>query len=83
MSCSRKVEVSHSSGFVAREFCDGTGYEERRKIARWRSARLSVDVIAEKLGHRRLTNFRGLKLTKFVDEEFSGPNVAHDDARAI
>jgi len=32
--------------------------DERRKITRWRSARLSVDVIAEKLGKLRSTSRR-------------------------
>lgn len=35
--------------------------DERRKIARWRMAGLSVDVIAEKLGRHRSTIFRELK----------------------
>lgn len=35
--------------------------DERRKIARWRTAKLSVDVIAEKLGRHRSTIFRELK----------------------
>lgn len=45
--------------------------EERRKIARWRTAKLSVDAIAEKLGRHRSTIFRELKRNKFVDEEFA------------
>ncbi len=35
--------------------------DERCKIARWRMAGLSVDVIAEKLGRHRSTIFRELK----------------------
>ncbi len=31
--------------------------DERRRIARWRTAKLSVDVIAEKLGRHRSTIF--------------------------
>ena len=38
---------------------------ERRKIDRWRSAKLSVDVIAEKLGRHRSTIFRELKRNQF------------------
>ena len=34
--------------------------DERRKIARWRMAGISVDVIAEKLGRHRSTIFREL-----------------------
>ncbi len=34
--------------------------DERRRIARWRTAKLSVDVITEKLGRHRSTIFREL-----------------------
>ena len=37
------------------------GFDERRKIARWRTAGLSVAVIAEKLGRRRSTIYRELR----------------------
>lgn len=42
--------------------------DERRKIARWRTAGLSVEVIAEKLGRHRSTIFRELKRNMFVDK---------------
>ncbi len=35
--------------------------DERRKIARWRMAGLSVSIIAEKLGRYRSTIFREIK----------------------
>lgn len=41
---------------------------ERRKIARWRTAGLSVEVIAEKLGRHRSTIFREIKRNMFVDK---------------
>lgn len=43
--------------------------DERRKIERWRTAGLAVDVIAEKLGRHRSTIFRELKRNRFVDAE--------------
>ena len=43
--------------------------EERRKIERWRAAKISVDVIAEKLGRHRSTIFRELKRNSFRDPE--------------
>lgn len=42
--------------------------DERRRIARWRAAGLSVEVIAEKLGRHRSTIFRELKRNTFVDK---------------
>lgn len=36
--------------------------DERRKIERWHAAKVSVDVIAEKLGRHRSTIFRELTL---------------------
>ncbi len=45
------------------------GIEKRRKIERWRSAKSSVDVIAEKLGRHRSTIFRELKRNTFKDRE--------------
>ena len=41
--------------------------DERRKIARWRTAGISVDVIAEKLGRHRSTIFRELRRNAFTD----------------
>ena len=41
--------------------------DERRRIARWRSAGLSVDLIAQKLGRHRSTIFRELKRNTSVD----------------
>lgn len=43
--------------------------DERRKIARWRTAKLSVDVIAEKLGRHRSTIFRELKLNQLTSSD--------------
>ncbi len=45
--------------------------DERRKIARWRAANLSVDIIAEKLGRHRSTIFRELKRNRFVDDQIT------------
>ncbi|MBY3202436.1 helix-turn-helix domain-containing protein, partial [Rhizobium laguerreae] len=39
--------------------------DERRKIARWRTAGVSVDVIAEKLHRHRSTIFRELRRNTF------------------
>ncbi len=43
--------------------------DERRKIERWHAAKISVDVIAEKLGRHRSTVFRELKRNRFDDPE--------------
>ncbi|CDM63124.1 hypothetical protein LPU83_pLPU83d_1754 (plasmid) [Rhizobium favelukesii] len=43
--------------------------DERRKIARWRTAGISVDVIAEKLHRHRSTIFRELRRNTFEDRE--------------
>ncbi len=43
--------------------------DERRRIARWRAAGLSVTVIAEKLGRHRSTIFRALKRNAFEDPQ--------------
>jgi transposase, IS30 family len=45
------------------------GIEERRKIERWRAAKVSVDEIAEKLGRHRSTIFRELRRNSFDDVE--------------
>ena len=45
------------------------GLDERRKIARWRLAGLSIDAIAEKLGRHRSTIFREVRRNIFVDKE--------------
>lgn len=60
--------------------------DERRKIARWRSAGISVDVIAEKLHRHRSTIFRELRRNAFVDEKMPDLNgyycvTANDMAR--
>lgn len=47
--------------------------EERRKIEKWRAAKISVDVIAERLGRDRSTIFRELRRNHFTDAEM--PNV--------
>lgn len=41
--------------------------DERRKIARWRMAGMTVGVIAEKLGRHRSTVFREIKRNTFID----------------
>jgi len=43
--------------------------DERRRIARWRTVGLSVEVIAEKLGRHRSTVFREIKRNTFVDKD--------------
>lgn len=43
--------------------------DERRRIARWRAAGLSVTVIAETLGRHRSTIFRELKRNAFEDPQ--------------
>lgn len=43
--------------------------EERRKIARWREAKVSATEIARRLGRDRSTIFRELKRNRFVDAE--------------
>jgi IS30 family transposase len=43
--------------------------DERRKIERWHAAKVSVDIIAEKLGRHRSTIFRELKRNRFEDPE--------------
>jgi IS30 family transposase len=62
------------------------GIDERRKIARWRTAGISVEVIAEKLGRHRSTIFRELRRNGFEDPqmpELTGYYcvTAHDKAR--
>jgi IS30 family transposase len=41
--------------------------EERRKIGTWRAAKISVDVIVERLGRNISTVFRELRRTYFKD----------------
>ena len=48
--------------------------DERHKIARWSTAKLSVNVIAEKLGRHRSTIFRELKRNQFNDDEIKDLN---------
>jgi len=45
------------------------GLDERRKIERWHHARISVDIIAEKLGRHRSTIFRELRRNRFSDPD--------------
>src|ERR1700712_5968928 len=59
--------------------------DERRKIARWRMACLSVGIIAEKLGRHGSTIFREVKRNTFVDKVVPDLNgyycvTAHDMA---
>ncbi|WP_371929604.1 helix-turn-helix domain-containing protein [Phyllobacterium sp. 21LDTY02-6] len=61
--------------------------DERRKIARWRTAGVNVDIIAEKLGRHRSTIFRELKRNRFIDAQIPDLNgyycvTANDMARA-
>lgn len=42
---------------------------ERRKIARWREAKVPATEIAARLGRHRSTIFRELSLNRFVDDE--------------
>ncbi|TDQ29679.1 helix-turn-helix protein [Phyllobacterium brassicacearum] len=59
--------------------------DERRKIERWHAAKISVDVIAEKLGWHRSTIFRELKRNRFEDpemRELSGYYGVTADARS-
>lgn len=48
--------------------------DERRKIAHWRMAGISVNVIAEKLGRHRSTIFREIKRNAFVDQQMPDLN---------
>jgi IS30 family transposase len=43
--------------------------EERRKTETWRAAKVSVDVIAERLGRNRSTIFQELRRTHFKEAE--------------
>jgi IS30 family transposase len=59
--------------------------DERRKIERWHAAKVSADVIAEKLGRHRSTIFRELKRNRFEDpemRELSGYYGLTADARS-
>lgn len=60
--------------------------DERRKIARWKTAGISVTVIAEKLGRHRSTIFRELRRNAFEDSTMDDLNgyycvTAHEMAR--
>jgi IS30 family transposase len=44
--------------------------DERCKIARWRTAGISVELIAEKLGRHRSTIFRELRRNAFEDRQY-------------
>lgn len=60
--------------------------DERRKIARWKTAGISVNVIAEKLGRHRSTIFRELRRNAFEDSTMDDLNgyycvTAHEMAR--
>jgi IS30 family transposase len=43
---------------------------DRRRIARWRHAGLSIDIIAEKLGRHRSTIFREVRRNVYIDKEW-------------
>lgn len=51
--------------------------DERRKIDRWRRAKVSIDVIAEKLGRHRSTIYRELKRNNFRDRDMPDLNGYH------
>jgi len=62
--------------------------DERRKIARWRMAGLTVGIIAEKLGRHRSTIFREIRRNMFIDEVIPDLNgyycvTAHDMASRV
>lgn len=56
------------NGLLRRTYSQIT-LDERRKIERWRAAKVSADVIAEKLGRHRSTIFRELKRNSFDEPE--------------
>jgi len=65
-------------GSLARN-CHETPYshldmDKRRKIALGRTAGLSVELIAEKLGRHRSTIFRDIRRNTFTDAEFVNLN---------
>jgi IS30 family transposase len=60
--------------------------DERRKIARWKTAGISVTLIAEKLGRHRSTIFREVRRNAFEDPAMDDLNgyycvTAHEMAR--
>jgi IS30 family transposase len=60
--------------------------DERRRIARWRMAGISIEIIAEKLGRHRSTIFREIKRNTLVDPQMPDLNgyycvTANDLAR--
>lgn len=90
-----KDEVRHGNdtngGSLAKDVMERSyshiDLDERRKIARWRTAGLTVDARAEQLGRHRSTIFREIKRNTFVDKvvpELTGYYcvTAHDMACA-
>ena len=59
----------HSKGDTTKRPYKELSLEERRKIETWRAAKVSVDVIAERLGRNRSTIFRELRRNHFKDAE--------------
>ncbi len=51
--------------------------DERRHIARWRMAGLTVDIIADKLGRHRSTIFRDTRRNMFIDDVVPNLNGYH------
>lgn len=51
--------------------CDRLSVDDRRKIERWRAARVSPDEIARVPGRHRSTIFRELQRNHFVDWDMS------------
>lgn len=62
------------------ERCTQLSVEERRKIERWRAAKISPEEIARVLGRHRSTIFRELRRNHFQDRDF--PKVVGYVARA-
>lgn len=49
--------------------CKQLCLEERRKIEQWRAAKISVEIIPERLGRNRTTIFRELRRDHFKDTD--------------
>lgn len=66
-TCDRYQWVVTRKEWLMRRTYSQIDMDERRRIARWRAAGLSVTVIAEKLGRHRSTIFRELSRNAFDD----------------
>ena len=58
--------LKHKAHKLTRNYCRLCD-NERRKLEQWRVAKISIDVITEKLGRHRSTIFRELKRNRFQD----------------